>query len=215
MLLLSFGCTRNQQTGQQTPSPSPPATVAQATASRPSPSVPQAPSAKPPDTVDRPVGELTADAIVAGAEAVDIDGDGISNADDNCGMVPNKDQRDSDGDGYGDPCDPGDAIPPTVKLTSPKAGAQYSAGVPIVLLAAASDRDGHIIAVEFMVEWLDRKPQPQIRHLTSVLQPPYRFEWHDVPPGTYRFTAVAHDDDYAKGQSMPVTVRVSSATGRD
>jgi hypothetical protein len=191
------------------------AAAAEATASPARSDLPHAPPANPLDTVDHPGGELTADAIVAGAETVDIDGDGISNADDNCGMVPNKDQKDSDRDGYGDPCDPGDAIPPTVRLTSPKAGAQYSVGVPIVLLADASDRDGHIISVEFTVEWLDGKPQPQIRHLTRVLHPPYRFEWHDVPPGTYRFTAEAHDNDGATTESRPVTVSVGPATGRN
>jgi hypothetical protein len=37
--------------------------------------------------------------------AVDSDGDGYSNSDDNCPDVPNPDQIDSDGDGIGDACD--------------------------------------------------------------------------------------------------------------
>lgn len=36
---------------------------------------------------------------------MDSDCDGISNEEDNCLAVPNKDQRDSDGDGWGDACD--------------------------------------------------------------------------------------------------------------
>jgi hypothetical protein len=40
---------------------------------------------------------------VAGA---DTDGDGVLDADDNCTLVPNADQRDVDGDGFGNICDP-------------------------------------------------------------------------------------------------------------
>ncbi|MEJ0035653.1 MAG: thrombospondin type 3 repeat-containing protein [Gammaproteobacteria bacterium] len=36
---------------------------------------------------------------------VDSDGDGIANPFDNCSAVPNPDQRDTDGDGYGNRCD--------------------------------------------------------------------------------------------------------------
>jgi hypothetical protein len=189
------------------------AVAAEAAASRPSPSAPHSPSAKPLETFD-PVAELTSDAIVAAAEAVDIDGDGISNADDNCGVVSNKNQRDSDGDGFGDPCDPGDAIPPTIKLISPKSGARHLVGVPIVLAAAAADRDGHIMSVEFTAEWLDLEPQPQTQHLARLLQPPYRFEWRDAPPGAYRIAAIAHDNDGAKAESRPATVVVGSTIGR-
>jgi len=35
----------------------------------------------------------------------DTDGDGVPDSRDNCTLVPNPDQRDSDGDGYGDACD--------------------------------------------------------------------------------------------------------------
>lgn len=209
-LLTCSGCTRSHVRGRQ-PSPEPPRTAAHATIS---PSVTPSASANPRDTPEPPGGELTTEAIVAGAEAVDIDGDGLSNADDNCVMVPNKDQRDSDGDGYGDPCDPGDAIPPTVTLSMPEAGTRYPAGGPIVMVADASDPDGRIVAVEFDAEWLDLEPGPQTQHLIRVREPPYRFEWRDVPPGTYRITATAHDNDGAKAESRPVTVVVAAGPGR-
>lgn len=39
------------------------------------------------------------------AYTLDSDGDGVTDANDNCTLVPNPDQRDTDGDGYGDACD--------------------------------------------------------------------------------------------------------------
>jgi len=41
----------------------------------------------------------------AAAEETDTDGDGIPDSRDNCILVPNKDQLDTDGDGYGNACD--------------------------------------------------------------------------------------------------------------
>jgi len=40
------------------------------------------------------------------ADAVDSDGDGVSDSADNCTAVSNADQRDTSGDGYGNICDP-------------------------------------------------------------------------------------------------------------
>ncbi len=44
--------------------------------------------------------------VIAVAEANDADGDGVSNARDNCPTVSNPDQTDTDGDGIGDACQP-------------------------------------------------------------------------------------------------------------
>lgn len=49
--------------------------------------------------------ELTFNQVIAGASMVDADGDGISNATDNCPAVANANQADSDGNGIGDVCD--------------------------------------------------------------------------------------------------------------
>lgn len=53
--------------------------------------------------------ELTVAQMLAAARLTDIDGDGFSNADDNCPATCNRRQKDSDGDGYGDACVPGGA----------------------------------------------------------------------------------------------------------
>jgi hypothetical protein len=37
---------------------------------------------------------------------VDSDGDGVTDSDDNCTLLANADQRDTNGDGYGNVCDP-------------------------------------------------------------------------------------------------------------
>ncbi|MDT0618638.1 thrombospondin type 3 repeat-containing protein [Salinisphaera sp. P385] len=42
----------------------------------------------------------------------DIDGDGVTNSEDNCRVTPNPGQEDSDGDGIGDVCDPDTSYDP-------------------------------------------------------------------------------------------------------
>lgn len=44
--------------------------------------------------------------ILSKTVVIDDDIDGVSNSADNCTQVPNADQRDTDGDGYGNVCDP-------------------------------------------------------------------------------------------------------------
>ena len=50
--------------------------------------------------------ERTFDEVIKGARLVDTDADGISNGEDNCPAVCNADQKDTDGNGIGDACQP-------------------------------------------------------------------------------------------------------------
>jgi uncharacterized repeat protein (TIGR01451 family) len=63
--------------------------------------------------------EITFDEALAGAFTVDSDGDGISNATDNCPAVANADQADSNGNGIGDVCEPPVANLSVTKTDSP------------------------------------------------------------------------------------------------
>jgi hypothetical protein len=45
-------------------------------------------------------------AVAPGDPLGDTDGDGVQNSQDNCAVVANANQRDTDGDGYGNMCDP-------------------------------------------------------------------------------------------------------------
>lgn len=213
-LLAYVGCS---QTGRQAgdaalPSPSPPAVVertptAEASASRMTSPLPPS---RPLDDVAHPTDELTADAIVEAAEAVDIDGDGISNADDNCGAVRNPDQKDIDGDGYGDSCDPGDAIAPIVRLTSPPNLARFQAEAAIPMRAVASDADGRIASLYFLVEEVDSHGVVLSGSETGHTdKPPFEAAIRQSP-GRYRITAHVTDNDAAKASSKPITIIVTS-----
>src|SRR5262249_43774017 len=88
---------------------------------------------------------LTGTAVRYVPLALDTDGDGVVDCLDNCRLVANPDQRDSDGDGTGDACDldgppfpvsvdPGDAM-------SAPAARWWSGTVPRLSTTTASWRD--------------------------------------------------------------------------
>ncbi len=91
---------------------------------------------------------------------------------------------------------------PAVALTSP--GNRTIATFPvsaISLSATASDVDGAILMVEFY---------SGVTKLGEAAAPPYRFNWTNVPPGTYAFTAKATDNAGASTLSAPVTFIVNA-----
>jgi len=71
---------------------------------------PKLPKAKPtptpgPGEIDWDPPEITPDFVTYFARSLDYDCDSISNAEDKCSTFPSKNNRDSDGDGWGDVCD--------------------------------------------------------------------------------------------------------------
>ena len=94
--------------------------------------------------------------------------------------------------------------PPIVKVTSPTAGATFTAPATITLAADAVDPDGEIARVEFFANG---------QHVATELAAPYLLNWPSVPAGTYTLTAVAYDGSGASTTSAPVTFSVSTGSG--
>jgi hypothetical protein len=172
--------------------------------SMPTPSVAApAPSASPSPTVSRepfnPSREQTVEELDEMGTAIDADGDEIANAYDNCPAVPNPDQRDSDRDGFGDPCDPGDnKYQPQVRIIAPRSGARFREGKVVEIEAIASDREGRIIGVYFEVNGSG---------YGEVDKAPYKTTWRP-DAGAYTLTAIAVDNESGETTSRPVHIVV-------
>src|SRR4030095_2024108 len=92
---------------------------------------------------------------------------------------------------------------PTVSITSPTSGANFSAPASIPVAATALDSDGTIQKVEFF--------QGGTNLIATLTAPPYSFTWTAVPQGTYSLTAVATDNLNGTRTSAPVSVTVDRA----
>lgn len=99
-------------------------------------------------------------------------------------------------------CDGGGSNqPPSVSLTSPTAGASFTAGSSITVSANASDSDGSISKVEFF------------RGGTSLgidTSAPYSVTWANAAAGSHTFKAVATDNNNAVTSSATVSVTVTA-----
>ena len=93
--------------------------------------------------------------------------------------------------------------PPSTTVTSPTAGATFTAPATIALSASASDSDGSVARVDFYAG---------TTLLGSDATSPYALTWSSVPAGTYSLTARATDDDGAVTTSSAVSVTVNPAT---
>ncbi|HMJ85889.1 MAG TPA: Ig-like domain-containing protein, partial [Vicinamibacterales bacterium] len=93
--------------------------------------------------------------------------------------------------------------PPTVTLTAPASGAQYTAPATVAVSATASDSDG-IAKVEFY-QVLGQGTPSLIA--PAVTTPPYAVTWYNVAAGTYTVTAKAYDTQNASSTtSVQMTV---------
>jgi hypothetical protein len=93
---------------------------------------------------------------------------------------------------------------PSVSVTSPAAGATFTAPATIPIAASASDPDGGVAKVEFF---------DGTTKLGEDTDAPYTFDWADVGVGTYSVTARATDTLGAQTTSAVRTVTVGANTG--
>ena len=91
-------------------------------------------------------------------------------------------------------------VAPTISLGAPVQGAAAVAGTPIAIVANASDSDGSIAAVDFLVNG---------SVVASVSAAPYTTTWTPAA-GDYVLTATARDDKGATATSASVSVTVSA-----
>ena len=96
----------------------------------------------------------------------------------------------------------GPNVAPAVQLTSPAAGANFTAPAGIPVSASASDSDGSVTKVEFLRDGA-------VIGVTNVA--PYAMTWSAVQAGTYALAARATDDRAAVTTSVAVSVTVKPA----
>ncbi|HEX4946588.1 MAG TPA: PA14 domain-containing protein, partial [Blastocatellia bacterium] len=93
---------------------------------------------------------------------------------------------------------------PTVNMTSPLNGANFTSPASIRLTANAADKDGSISKVEFL-------------HGTTLINTqtliPFDYTWNNVAAGTYTITARATDNRGAVTTSAPITLTVNNPSG--
>jgi hypothetical protein len=91
-------------------------------------------------------------------------------------------------------------LPPSIALKAPTEGETFVSPAAVAMLAEASDPDGKVVRVEFLLDPIK---------LGEALRPPYAFTWKKVAlPGTYQLTAKAVDDAGAETYSKPVRIAV-------
>ena len=91
--------------------------------------------------------------------------------------------------------------PPAVSVTSPAAGAQFTAPANLTITAAATDGDGTIAQVDFYAGNTS---------LGTRTVAPYSVNWSNVPAGSYALKAVATDNLGATTTSAAVNITVST-----
>jgi hypothetical protein len=93
--------------------------------------------------------------------------------------------------------------PPAVSITTPTAGATFTAPATVTIAATASDPEGRMQSVDLYVG------TTLMKNDTTA---PYSVSWSATASGTYSLTAVAHDQDGGTSTSGAVSVTVNGAT---
>ena len=91
--------------------------------------------------------------------------------------------------------------PPTVALTAPAGGASFVAPATVDLRATASDPDGSVVRVEFLVNGAV---------VATVATAPYTYRATFTTTGSYTLTARAVDNLGASALSAPVSITVTA-----
>lgn len=92
-------------------------------------------------------------------------------------------------------------IAPSVSITQPINGTEYTSPAIIHLKAIAKDLDGYIKKVQFFNESI---------LLKTEYYDPYTYTWQNVQPGTYQIIAKATDDKNLAMLSEPILLIVSA-----
>ena len=90
---------------------------------------------------------------------------------------------------------------PSVSLSSPAAGASFTAPATVTVSATASDPENALARVEFFAG---------TTRIATVTTAPYSFSWTNVAAGTYSLTAVAYDAAGASATSAARSITVST-----
>ncbi len=92
-------------------------------------------------------------------------------------------------------------VPPTVSITSPSSGASFDQGETITISANASDSDGNVELVEFLVGG---------SKIGEDMTSPYSMSWTIPLEGTYAISARAIDDRSGSTTSSEVNISAVS-----
>jgi uncharacterized repeat protein (TIGR02543 family) len=93
-------------------------------------------------------------------------------------------------------------VAPTVQITSPAAGAAFTAPASFTIAVTANDSDGTVANVQFFANGA---------LLGTSATPPFTFQAAGLAAGSYAITAVATDNQGATGSSAAVNITVSDA----
>ena len=93
--------------------------------------------------------------------------------------------------------------PPTVSISSPATGANFTAPASISITVSVADSNGKVARVDLYAG---------TTRLKTLLAPPWSWTWSGVGVGTYSLTAVATDNQGASTTSAPVSITINVST---